>query len=166
MRNQMFVCVLAVGVLLAGGRAEALPGGWYTKETGDRVTLYDQAHEAVWAGYFDEEGNWHETTYTPRGSGSGDQGQTMGGIKTTADAVLVEITKPVAGIVVIDASKQDVVFELLGHLEAGMTVKIPVSKLGDTVQLVATVDDKGATLDLAFFKRVDVCTSKSFWLSR
>ncbi|MBN9687420.1 MULTISPECIES: hypothetical protein [unclassified Corallococcus] len=161
----MFVCVLAVGVFLAG-TAEALPAGWYTKETGDKVVLYDQAHEAVWAGYFDAEGNWHETTYSPKGSGSGDQGETMGGIKTTADSVLVEIAKPVAGIVVINASTQDVVFELRGHLEAGATVKIPANKLGDTVQLVATVDDKGATLDLAFFKRMGICTGKSSWISR
>ncbi|NNB85016.1 hypothetical protein [Corallococcus exiguus] len=166
MRNQMFACILAVSVFLVGGKAEALPGGWHMGETGNRVILYDQNHEAVWAGYFDEEGKWHESTYTPRGGSSGDQGETMGDINSSADYVLVNITRRVGGIIVFDPTKRVVVFEVRGGVAAGTTVRIPANRLSDTVQLVATVDDKGAALDVAFFKRAVSCGSRSFWVSR
>jgi hypothetical protein len=165
MRNQVLACILAVSVLLVGSRAEALPDGWYMKETEAKVVLYDQTHAAVWTGYFDENGVWHETTQAPK-RGGGDKGETLGDIRMSPDSVRVALAKPVAAIVVVDASRHEVVFEVRGGLEAGATVEIPSERLGDTVQLLVALDDKGATLDIASFKRMGVCGDKSVWISR
>ncbi|GHG66533.1 hypothetical protein [Comamonas sp. JC664] len=166
MRNPLFASVLAAGVLLLAGKAQALPDGWSTQETDNRVTLFDHNREVVWVGFLDDDGIWHESTHAPKRPSTGDKGGTLGGVHVAADHVRVNIARPVAGIVVIDATTQHVVFELMGGLEPGAAVKIPTDKLGDTVQLLATVDDRGTTLDLAFFKRMGACSNKSSWTSR
>ncbi|NBD08451.1 MULTISPECIES: hypothetical protein [Corallococcus] len=166
MRNQLFACILAVSVILVGAKAEAIPNGWYTVELNNAITMYNQKNEPVWRGYFDVWGIWHETTYKPAGGSGREQGETLGDIKSSEGYVLAEIPRRVGGIVVIDPSKQDVVYEVSGGVEAGTIVKIPADKLGDAVHLLATVDDKGAALDVVFFGRAGTCSSKSFWISR
>ncbi|MHA7628961.1 hypothetical protein [Corallococcus sp. M7] len=166
MRKQLVACVLAVSVFLAGGTAEAFPPGWEMNDLGDKVLIYNHKHELVWSAEVDEKGDWHETIYKPTGGSGREQGETLGGIKSASGYVLVEIPKSVGGLVVMDASKREVVFEVKGGLEAGSIVKIPASKLGGNVQMLATVDDAGVTLDVAFFGWGGTCDSRSFWVSR
>lgn len=165
MRIQLFAYLLIVGCSLISGKAEALPKDWYITQTSTSATIHNQKHDVVWRGYIDDKGNWVEETFGSR-SGGGDKGETLGDIKTVADYVSVDITKHVAGVIVIDGSKHETVFEVSGGLEAGTTVKIPQDKLSDTVQVLVTVDAKGAALDVAFFKQTGACGNKFFWSSR
>lgn len=165
MRIQLFAYLLIVGCSLIGGKAEALPKDWYITHTSTSATVHNHHREPVWRGYIDDEGNWNEETLGSKSSG-GNKGYTLGDIKNLADHVVVGIKQHVTSVVVIDASRQKIVFEASGDLEAGTTVKIPADNLSDSVQVLVSLDDKGAALDVVFFKRMGACGNKSFWVSR
>lgn len=161
MPKQLFAIILALSAFWTTEAFAACISCRY--ETTDTSAVlwneYNGKHEKLWEGAL-RDGVWHETSYGPLSGKPG--GRPLGDI-SLGEGHISGVLKGAKSVMVLDLLNQTLVFDK--EVDEGKEFTIDTKEMGEGVQMLAALDEKGSLVDAVFFKKPNVC-SYAPWISR